>query len=58
MLIPRAFAIRDEVPLSDQLPGKCKGGLIQLNLIARLSRHRADHAEQNCNGDKRTAQNF
>jgi hypothetical protein len=58
MLTPRAFAIRDDMRLSDQVPGKCKGLIVQFDPIPWLNGRCADQAEQNRNCYETTVHRF
>ena len=58
MLAPRAFSIRDEVPLFNELHSKGESVFVKLEATVRLSKRHAGGAEQNCDCDRANAHTF
>jgi hypothetical protein len=52
MFAPRAFTVRNEMSLFDELRGECEGSLVQRKTLARLSENGVDRTEENYERDR------
>src|SRR5580765_4204370 len=52
MFAPRAFTVRNEMFLFDELRGECEGGFVQRKALARLSENGVDRTQKNYENDR------